>query len=79
MMCISDKLRNSVLKRCLIGPSKDNLSVVNPTESVAGACSIFGSFVKVIVEVRSTKSRYIQDLHKCVQYFDGSSKEPSRS
>ena len=54
MISVVDELRDSVLKRCQIGPSKDNLSSLNPTESLVGACSIFGSFVKFIVELQST-------------------------
>ena len=54
MICVTNESRDSVLKWCQIGPSKDNLSVLNPTESLTGACSIFGSFVKFVVELQST-------------------------
>ena len=52
MISVVDELRDSVLKQCQIGPSKDNLSILNPTESL-GACSIFGSYLKFIVELQS--------------------------
>lgn len=56
MITVGSELSECILKQCLVGPAKESMSVVSPSESMVGACAVFGSFVKFVVEMPDTNT-----------------------
>ena len=56
VITVGSELSEYILKQCLVGPAKESMSVVSPSESMTGACTMFGSLVKFVVEMPETNT-----------------------
>ena len=43
VITVGSELSECILKQCLVGPAKESMIVVSPSESMTGVCTVFGS------------------------------------